>query len=145
MNSCSLFNGFLRRDNRWCHIPTYHDWQQYHHNVYLFSKETCSFNKIFNITFIWCINEFLLLNNFTFSSDFLLMSADSKSETSRFLFLSSFESSVTFHVVSEFQCVLFRMLWMPITVNKVKHKAYYGPHTSRIMSCETLLTECFSI
>ena len=48
------------------------------------------------------------------------------------------------HLVSEFLILVhFRMLRIPITVNKLKHMTCYGPHGSRITTWGTFLMEFF--
>lgn len=48
------------------------------------------------------------------------------------------------HLVSEFLILVhFRMLWMPITGNKLKHMTCYGPKGSRITTWGIFLMELF--
>ena len=57
-----------------------------------------------------------------------------------FLCLLRFES-VTFNCLSEFLfLVLFWMLWMSVTVNKLKHMTCHGSQASQIGNNETCIT-----
>ena len=47
-----------------------------------------------------------------------------------------------FHLFFEFLIIVyFPMLWMLVTVNKVKHVALHGPHASQITSSKILVTQ----
>ena len=62
-------------------------------------------------------NQFLFLNTFSFSSEF-------------------FTYQLIFHLVSEFLSV-FRMLWMLVTLNKLKPVTCHGKHTPPIATNKT--------
>ena len=58
--------------------------------------------------------------------------------------LNSWIFFIIFHLFSKFLFfVLFRMLWMLVTVNKLKHVVCHGSHTSQITTTKTLATQTF--
>ena len=105
--------------------------------MYIFWQNMFSKNS-FNITFKWFSNQFLLMKILTtpFPQIFYL--------STWFLCLLRFKSSITFNLVSKFLfLVLFRMLWMLVTVNKLKHMTCHGPHVPGITTNRTSLVEFF--
>ena len=86
--------------------------------------------------------SFFLLNTFSFSWDFSTYQLN----FSVFWAWSSWIFCVTFHFVSEFlTLVIFRMLWMLVTVNKVKHVALHGSHVLQITSWKTVVQTFFDV
>ena len=74
---------------------------------------------------------------FYFSSDF-------STEFSVFWALNSWIFCVTFRAVSQFLIpVMFRMLWMLVVANKLKHIALHGSHGSQIILWKTSFTQTF--
>ena len=89
--------------------------------------------------------------NFFFWTPFLLFFSRNFYWSTRFLCLltslsltQSWIFSVTFCLVSEFLFfVLFWMLWILVTVNKLKNPTCHGSHASQITSSKTLFAQFF--
>ena len=97
------------------------------------------FRNSINITLTWCINQFVVLNNFSFFYliNFFYLSAP-------LICLSNLESSVTFYLISEFlSLVVFWMLWVLVTINKLNHMARHGSQALQIKANRSFLTEFF--
>ena len=100
--------------------------------------------SILNITFTLRINQLLQLNTFSFIFFLRLFYLSTK----LFCLLTclslaqSWIFGVTFQLVSKFQLfVLFRALWLLVTMNKLNHKAYHGSHASHITPLKILLRQ----
>ena len=97
------------------------------------------FRNSINITLTWCINQFVVLNNFSFFYliNFFYLSAP-------LICLSNLESSVTFYLVLEFlSLVVFWMLWVLVTITKLNRMAHHGSQALQIKTNGSFLTEFF--
>ena len=89
-----------------------------------------------NITFTWCMNQFLHLNGLLpFSSHFFVYQLNfSVFSAINLLSPSILLPSLPF-------LVLFWMLWLLVTVNKLKHMGYHRPYSSQITTYSIFVTE----
>ena len=125
-----------------------HHRQQYHQNV---ACDTTSnifwwdkfFSNSVNITFPLCVSFFfqtlflLFFNSISLSFDLFEFSV-------HLLYLLCHLPSI-FCFRDFFFFLLFWMLWILVTVNKLKYTASHGPHASHIPCWKTLITQFFLV
>ena len=119
--------GNLRRD--WFYIAiSYHGMNR----IYcLFSNETCSSRTVLLSHGAHSFPETL----FFLKPFFYLLT--------KFICSLILESTFIFELVSELLAVFFWMLWMLVTVNKLKLMACHVPHASQITIQGTIFTHIF--
>ena len=93
------------------------------------------FSNSINITFTLCISQSLLFKTFSFVFyNFFTCQLNSCLWTC----LSLIQSSIFCHLPSYFLVsffVLFRMLWMLVTVNELEHTTYHVSRAPQMLSC----------
>ena len=119
LNSFKLFDSFLRKD---CILhPSLKTIiiriSLHFSNSINFISQNGLINFFFWASFLWFFSRLLyLLTRFLW-----------------FLELKQLNLLITFHLVSRFLFLEFLwMLWMLVTVNKLKHMSFHGSHTSQI-------------
>ena len=109
-------------------------------NVYFLIRDTSTRNDIVNITVSWCINHFFfpvsffsfLADSFTYKLDFYIFWAFN------FLLFSILSWSLWLFLVP------LQMLWMLVTVNKLKRITCLESHVSQITTWVMFLTQIYS-